>query len=163
MSRDARLPARTARTRAQADGRTDLDTRVQAVISAAVHGDAAACARYGVTSRTLRNYRAAVRERGTETAETFRAYAEALGGTAGGPSEARAETFAAFLEARVRALVELFLAKAAEVNPNNPEALRALTEHMGALLEHLVAVEYIARLFGTAPDPYESERGHRSL
>ena len=159
MPRDARLPARTSR-RAQADGRTDLDTRVQAVIFAAVHGDASACVRYGVTKRTLRNYRAAVRERDSETARTFRAYAEALGAPDGAPSEARVETFAAFMEARVRELVELFAGKAAELNPDNPEALRALGDMVGRLLEHLVAVEYIGRLFGVeAPRP---EAPHKS-
>lgn len=160
------VPARRARRapvrHAAADGRTYLDGRVQAVLFAAVHGDAAAVERYGITARTLRNYRAAVREGDTATARTFRAYAEALGapgagvagcdpGDADGPHPARVETFAGFMEGRVRELVELFIEKAEHLNPDNPEALRALGEMCGRMLDHLVAVEYVGRLFGDAP------------
>ena len=53
----------------------------------------------------------------------------------------------------------MILEKAREVNPQNPDGLRAIGEHVGVLLEHLVVLAYIERLFApqeAAPPPDEA-------
>ena len=119
----------------------DTDTRVQALIHAAVYGDAAAAKAFGYTARSLRNWRAEVRAGDTEFSRTFRTYVDAIS------PESRAQGFADWMEGRVRALTDVFIEKAQDINPNNPEALRALTEMTRTLLEHLAALTFLRLRF----------------
>lgn len=118
------------------------DAKVQAILHAEVHGDAAACAAFGVTDRALRKWREEAATAGTDCSELFRQYASALN------PERRAVDFAAWLQSRVQAASDLLLKKAEGINAANPEGLRAINEHMAALLEHAAALEYIGSLFG---------------
>ncbi|WP_420455750.1 hypothetical protein [Rubrivirga sp.] len=119
----------------------DNDDRAQAVLYAALHGDPAACARFGITSRSLRNWRAETRRNGSELSETFRRYAGAV------CPDVRAGDFGAWMQGRVKELSDVMLEKARQIDPKNPEALRAVGEHIGTLLETLTALTYIGRLF----------------
>jgi transposase-like protein len=123
----------------------DNDDRAQILLYATIHGDAAACARFGVTDRSLRNWRTSVRE-GGDLSETFRLYALALA------PEARAGEFAAWVEGDIRRASALFFEKVspADVSGKNPEVLRAITEHLAALLDHKTALDFLALRFGTA-------------
>lgn len=127
--------------------RLDIDGKAQALLYAAVHGDEAASERFGVSSRSLRKYRAEGREEGTELSETFRRYAAAL------QPERRADDFAATLDTEAGALLGIFRTKAEGVNAANPEGLRAIGEMVGRLLDQRTALAYIENLFGgTAPE-----------
>src|SRR5690606_26544658 len=86
--------------------RPDADTQAQIILYAEVHGDEAACARFKITDRTLRNYRAEAREEGSELSETFRRYAAAL------DPDRRATDFAAWLTSQVQKVSAIIEAKA---------------------------------------------------
>ena len=122
------------------------DDRVQALVFASVHTDAQAARRYGVTARTLRNWRAELRRGDTDLSKTFRRYSAAL------RPEVHADDFLGWMQDQVRALSGVFAEKAREVDGRNPEALRALSEHIGRLMEVSVALVYISRLFDSAPE-----------
>lgn len=127
--------------------RLDTDGKAQAILYAAVHGDEAACRRFKVSARSLRNYRADAREKGSELSETFRRYAEAVS------PEQRAAGFTDWLLGQVKRASELLYAKAEkEANARNPEALRAINDHVATLLEHKTALDYLAGLFGSGAD-----------
>ena len=127
----------------------DDDDRVFAILYAAIHGDAAAAARYQITARTLRGWRAQVRDESTSLHLLYQRYGQAMwpdGRVADG----------ADLDAMTVALLQLFLDKAQGVNPANPEGLRAIGEAIGSLLDQKTAQVYIARLFGE-PSPAERD------
>lgn len=126
--------------------------RVEAVIYAELHGDEAAAKRYNVTVRTLRNWRERVRDPDDEITEVFRAFKAAI------DPDFRPHNFAQWLRGQTQDAARLFLEKAQQLDPRNPEALRALNEHMQALLDHAAAIEYITRLFDT-PEPH-AQRSH---
>ena len=130
--------------------------RAEAILHAAVHGDAAACARYGCTSRSLRNWRTEVRDTESALSAVFRKYASALQ-----PDEAAVETrsegFVDYVRGQIRKASDILVKKAEDVNAANPEGLRAINEHVATLLEHVAALEYIGRLFAPAPDDEDPE------
>jgi hypothetical protein len=121
--------------------RPDATFKVEAVLYATVHTDAAACERFGISTRTLRTYREQVRDEESEVSEVFNAYAAAIS------PEAAAADFLGWMQDQVKVLSALILEKGREINPKNPEGLRALTEHMGALLNHAAALHYMKALF----------------
>lgn len=129
----------------------DDDTRVQALIFAAVHGDPAAAQRFGFTTRALRKWRAEVREGDTELSETFRLYGRAL------TPEVRASDFTGWMQRQVMRLLDVFIEKAEHVNPNQPQGLLAIVEMTSTLLDHLSALTFLAYRFGDGPDGHRSE------
>ena len=131
----------------------DDDTRVQALIYAAVYDDEAAARHYGFTTRSLRNWRAEVRDGDTDFSETFRRYADALS------PDARVDGFGEWMQEQVRALCDVFIEKARQINPNNPEGLRAIGEMTQTLLEHLATLTYLRYLFGSPPEDRDSPHG----
>ena len=128
--------------RRQAGTYPDADERVQAVLFAALHGDEAASARFQITTRTLRKYRAELRDPESDLSKVFRRYASVV------RPEVRAVDFLGWMQARVMDLSDVILLKAREVNPNNPESIRAINEHVETLLGHTAALVYIGYLFG---------------
>lgn len=123
------------------------DMRVQAIIYASVYTDAAAARQFSVTTRSLRKWRAELRRGDTTLSETFRRYSAAL------RPEIHADDFMGWMQRQVREVSAVFIEKAREVNPNNPEGLRAISEHAGWLLEASVALAYISRLFSDPGAP----------
>ena len=133
--------------------RLDTDDQAQAILYAAVHGDEAACERFGVSDRSLQRYRRKARDPESELAETVARYAAALDG------ERRADDFAAKLDDGADKLLALFLAKAADVNPANPEGMRSIKEMFATILEQRTATAYITSLFGGAPPEPDAAGG----
>lgn len=124
--------------------------RAEALLHAAVHGDEAATSRYGCSARSLRNWRARAADPTDALSVVMRRYAAALEGVTGDEDAAarkRANSFADELRERVQQASDVILAKAKDINPHNPEASRAINDHVKTLLEHVAALDYIAALF----------------
>ena len=132
------------------------DTKVQAVLHAAVHGDASASKAFDVTDRALRKWRDEARTDGTDCSELFRSYAAALN------PDRRATDFADWLLRRVEQASDILVDKARAVSTATPEGLRAINEHVATLLEHAAALEYIASLFGADARSAGGETGDRT-
>lgn len=128
---------------------TDSD-RVEALIHASVHGDESACAKWGCTDRTLRNWRRDARDPESKLSGVFRLYSAALRPEAG--AEARAESFPSFVEGQVRRLCAVIERKAEEINAANPQSIEAVSGLVGKLLEHMTSLAYIAGLFSVPDD-----------
>lgn len=131
--------------------RPDLDEQAQAVLYAAIYGDDAACARFKLAARTLRNYRALARDPESDLAATCRKYRDALGSEEA-RTEAAAQGFADWLTTQARAVSALLLEKAQGADARNPEALRVLNEHFASILDHKTTTVYIDRLFAPTDD-----------
>ncbi|GAA6759255.1 hypothetical protein [Thermus oshimai] len=103
-------------------------------------GDAAACAKYGLSDRTLRNYRARL-QRDPELAALFRERLGALG------KRWEEELAPAILEA-----VNFLKRAAREANPRDPEVIEAVAGALKTLAEIALTKEVIeARLGEDAP------------
>lgn len=126
--------------------------KVEAVIYAEIAGDEAASERFKVSRRSIRNYKTLCAEEGSELSKTFRAYVEAL------QPQARAESFLDFLNQRVAEVSDIIVEKARGANDQNPMALRVMNEHVIALLDHKLGLEYITRLLPVpVPEPTEAD------
>lgn len=129
----------------------DVDAQAQAILYAAVHGDEAAQRRFKVSLRSLQRYRELARDSESELARTVAAYAAAL------DPDRRSDNFAEWMTAQVRAASSLLMEKAGKADPRNPDALRAINEHVGVLLDHKAALDYIDRLFGPGEQEGDAE------
>lgn len=125
----------------------DTDTKAQALIYAEVYGDEAACKRFKLSARSLRRYRELAREPDSELSETVRRYAGAI------QPEVKAEDFLSWLQGQVQAAAGLLVKHAGEANPNNPETLRVLNEHVETLLSHALGLDYLSRRFDAHDEP----------
>ena len=130
--------------------RLDTDEQAQLIIFAEVYGDEQATKRYGVSLRSLQRYRGLARTEGSELAQTVAKYHAALA-----PTAAQAASFSDYLREQARAASQLFIEKANEINPQNPDALRVLNEHFQVLLQYDISVEYIGQLF----DAHDGKHG----
>ena len=135
--------------------RLSLLERAEAVLHAAVHGDEAACARYDVTDRTLRNYRDQVRDPETKLSASFRRLVAAAKEAQGDDLEAadeRGGSFRQWLEGRLRETSDVLLEKAREINPKQPQAIEAVSGHFRDLAGHAAALEFLERSFPSSSD-----------
>ncbi len=127
-------------------GRKNIDThtKVEIILHAEVYGDEAAIKRFSISARMLRNYRALVREEGSEIAGIFRLYREKLA-----PPEAKAEAHAAWLQQQIAKANKTFHKHLKTLQFTGPESLRAITEHMGRLLDRQELGAYLDTLYGS--------------
>ena len=119
------------------------------MIYAEIAGDEAAAKRFKLSTRSLYRYRDLAQDESSELAKTVKMYAAVL------HPETEAAEFGDFLTEQVRRITNLFAEKGRDVDARNPEGLRALTEHVTALLDHKAALEYIDRAF--APEQPEED------
>lgn len=125
--------------------------QAEAVLHAAVFGDDGACARYGITTRTLRRYREEVRDPESELSAFVRQYQAAAQEANGQPeaaAETRVESWADYVRGQVRKASDIIVRKAEEINAANPESIRAVNDHVSTLLGHATALQYLDGLFG---------------
>ena len=131
--------------------RLDIYQKTECLIFSAVYGDEAALKRFGISERTLRNYRRLARDESSELAKTYREYASAVHSEPTIPVQ-----FLDLLNTQMKTEVMItsdhFMELAARIPKGDASALRALTAHMKTLMSQITALEVISRLFGDQQD-----------
>lgn len=127
--------------------------RAEVLLHASVFGDEAATQKYGYSARSLRNWRAEVRDPESDLAASFRQFQEAVAELQGDESGAaqRATSILDFIDGQVRELSAVILEKARQINAANPAGIESVNGHVATLLGHAAALQYIAAATGGAP------------
>jgi len=131
--------------------RLDIYQKTECLIYSAAYGDEAALERFGISERTLRNYRILARDESSELAKTYREYANAVHSEPSIPFQIL-DSLNTQMKTEVMITSDHFMELAARIPKGDVSALQALTTHMKELMRQITALEVISRLFGDQQD-----------